>query len=396
MILRSRLALLSLLALPCAAPLSAKEKVYVGENFFLWDVYGYPDTTWQGVYYNCFDAVAIAQVGEYVFSINGAGLYSHAHLRTDSVQVLLSVPGQNPDGVDIAAHAGDALIASSNGAIVRIDAATQAHEGTLQVGHAVSALATSGNLLIAGSPDGSLRLGHAMSGGFELKAALGAPISALLPIGGTLFVGTSDGRVTPYDLSTGTLGSSFGVANDVQTLARYQGMLLVGGSDGSIRRHDPATGVLIDTLQRDFPVRALGNFDDASWIDLHAVQKNFLLATGLEYDLLAETGPELVGDYYLVLGSFVPAWHPSLQVYLDGVGIPLIPDAYTQFTLSGAVHGVIDDARGSVPQSGSIAAKFHLPPGFGPSFIAAHAVVTVDLAAGAVSGASPARYVWGN
>lgn len=395
MLPKSRLALLALVA--TAAPLAAKEKVFVGENFFLWDVYGYPDTqSWENAYYNCFNAVSAADVDGTIWSLDGDGRFSFVHLRTHHLQVLQQLPGQDPDGVDVAAHGGDALVAYSDGTIVRLDGATKAFEGSLHVGASVSAMTTSGDLVAVGSPDGTLRLGNAHTGDFIEIGKLGGPIASLHEMGGVLYAGMPGGTVGRVELATKQWLAPFPVGNDAQTLAEFDGLLLVGGTNKSIERLLPATGELVDTLQRQFPVLALASFDDPTWIDQHVVTHSTSFATGVDHDLVISTGPELVGDYYLVVGSFTYAWTPDFQVVLDGIEIPLQIDAYTLFTLSGAVNSVISNARGIIPAGGMAAAKFHTAPGqFAQWFSAFHSIVTLDLATGTVSGSSTWRQVWG-
>ncbi|TAJ23273.1 MAG: hypothetical protein EPO68_03540 [Planctomycetota bacterium] len=395
MLPKSRLALLALVA--AAAPVAAKEKVFVGENFFLWDVYGYPDTqSWENAYYNCFNAVSAADVDGTIWSLDGDGRYSFVHLRTHNLQVLQPLPGDEADGVDVAAHGGDALVAYSDGTIVRIDGVKKTFEGALHVGASVSAMTTSGDLVAVGSPDGTLRLGNAQTGDFVEVAKLGGAISSLHELGGVLYAGTPTGTIARIELATKQPLAPFTVANDAQTIAEYQGLLLVGGTDKTIERIAPATGELVDTLLRDFPVLALASFDDPTWIDHHVVTHSSSLATGVDHDLAISTGPELVGDYYMVVGSFTYAWTEDFQVVLDGVEIPLQPDAYTLFTLSSGVSSVISNARGIIPAGGMAAAKFHTAPGQVTQWFSAfHSIVTLDLATGTVSGSSTWRQVWG-
>lgn len=395
MLPKSRLALLALVA--TAAPLAAKEKVFVGENFFLWDVYGYPDTqSWENAYYNCFNAVSAADVGGTIWSLDGDGRFSYVHLRTHHLQVLQQLPGLDPDGVDVAAHAGDALVAYSDGTIVRLDGATKTFEGELHVGASVSAMTTSGDLVAVGSPDGTLRLGNAQSGDFVEIGKLGGSIASLHEMGGVLYAGLPGGSVARVELATKKWLAPFTVSNDAQTIAEFEGLLLVGGTNKTIERLLPATGELVDTLQRQFPVLALASFDDPTWIDQQVVTHSTSFATGVDHDLVIATGPELVGDYYMVVGSFTYAWTPDFAVVLDGVEIPLQIDSYTLFTLSSGVSSVISNARGIIPASGMAAAKFHTAPGqFSQWFSAFHSIVTLDLATGTVSGSSTWRQVWG-
>ncbi|TAJ23272.1 MAG: hypothetical protein EPO68_03535 [Planctomycetota bacterium] len=393
MLRTSRFAAWLLLAPAFAAPAAANDKVYVADSAFLWDLHGQPNV-WDEAYYNCFDAVSVAQVGEFLLSVDGDGRFSYAHLKTRYVQVLLQLP---VDGVDVAAHGGDALVAGSDGRIVRLDGKTWQPKGALSVDAPISALTTRGDLVAVGSSTGELWLGNATSGDFTSSCVVPGPITSLLELDGTLFFATQSGAVWRCDVATGGIGFGFQAGNDAQTMAVDAGTLLVGGTDKTIERRDPKTGALLETLLRDQPVRALANYSDPRDIDLHSVTHSMWLAQGVDYDLVVEAGPEHAGEYYLVLGSLQPAWFPGTELFVDGVGLPLAIDDYFLLTLSGGASSFLKNARGFLPANGSVTAKFALPAGSASltQIYAVHAAVTLDLGAGAVSASSTWRQLWG-
>jgi hypothetical protein len=308
--------------------------------------------------------------------------------------VLLQLPIEG--GVDVAGHGTDMLVAGADGTLVRIDGTTLQPEATLQVGAVVSAMTTSGDLLAVGAADGTLWIGNAMTGGFTAACDVGAPITSLHALDGTLFFGTQSGQVWRYDIGSGGIAFGFSVSNDAQAMASYAGTLLVGGTNETVERHDPATGALLETLRRDAPVRALATYDDPTEIELVQTTHSTSLPLGVNIDLALDAGPEHAGQFYLVLGSFQPVWQPGSELFVNGIGVPLVVDDYFMLTLSGAASGFLQNARGILPASGKATANFVLPPL--PStqswLYAAHAAVTFDFGAGVVTASSTWRQFW--
>ena len=96
------------------------------------------------------------------------------------------------------------------------------------------------------------------------------------------------------------------------------------------------------------------------------------------------------GDFYLILGSISGA-EPALP--LGSVAVPLVPDFYTQFTLSQPNSALLPASFGQLDPWGRAYASFELPPGSPPSTIGLtvhHAFVVLDQTTLALESASNA------
>ena len=96
------------------------------------------------------------------------------------------------------------------------------------------------------------------------------------------------------------------------------------------------------------------------------------------------------GDIYLIVGSISGA-EPALP--LGSVAVPLVPDFYTQFTLSQPNSALLPASFGQLDPWGRAYASFELPPGSPPSTIGLtvhHAFVVLDQTTLALESASNA------
>ena len=101
---------------------------------------------------------------------------------------------------------------------------------------------------------------------------------------------------------------------------------------------------------------------------------------------------EHAGDFYLLLGT-LSGTAPVLP--LGSLDLPLVPDAYTQFTLAFPNSPLLSASLGQLDPWGRANASLVLPPGSAPSFVgqtAHHAFVVLDqtsLALESVSNPTP-------
>ncbi|MBI1381682.1 MAG: hypothetical protein GC161_11420 [Planctomycetaceae bacterium] len=96
------------------------------------------------------------------------------------------------------------------------------------------------------------------------------------------------------------------------------------------------------------------------------------------------------GDFYLILGSISGA-EPALP--LGSVAVPLVPDFYTQFTLSQPNSALLPASIGQLDPWGRAYASFELPPASPPSTIGLtvhHAFLVLDQTTLALESASNA------
>ena len=96
------------------------------------------------------------------------------------------------------------------------------------------------------------------------------------------------------------------------------------------------------------------------------------------------------GDFYLIVGS-LSGVEPALP--LGNVAVPLVPDIYTQFTLSQPNSALLPTSFGQLDPWGRAYASFELPPGSPPSTIGLtlhHAFVVLDQTTLALEAASNA------
>ena len=124
-------------------------------------------------------------------------------------------------------------------------------------------------------------------------------------------------------------------------------------------------------------------------VHLHSLNPSTQL-TGLKSQVSTSAGgtqplqlaacPEHAGDFYLLLGS-LSGTAPALP--LGALDLPLVPDAYTQFTLASPNSPFLPASIGQLDPWGRADTSFRLPPGSAPSFVgqtAHHAFLVFDLA----------------
>jgi hypothetical protein len=109
-----------------------------------------------------------------------------------------------------------------------------------------------------------------------------------------------------------------------------------------------------------------------------------------------DAGVAQAGRYYAVLGS-ASGTEPGID--LDGELLPLAVDAYTDFTLTNANQGPLQQSFGLLDGAGTASAAFVLPAGGDPGLVGLelhHAFPVLDLVGGSVTFASnavPLRFV---
>ncbi|QDU65662.1 CHRD domain-containing protein [Engelhardtia mirabilis] len=113
-------------------------------------------------------------------------------------------------------------------------------------------------------------------------------------------------------------------------------------------------------------------------------------ANGIKLDMDVSVGPDAAGDLFWVLGS-LSGTTPGLPV--DGMNLPLNPDAYFLLTLNNPNQPPLSPSQGFL-SGGQDLARFEIAPGVLTPLIGAtlnHAFVGVDLGALVVNFASNAQ-----
>lgn len=104
--------------------------------------------------------------------------------------------------------------------------------------------------------------------------------------------------------------------------------------------------------------------------------------SGASLGLQLAAGSDLAGNLYLVLGSLAGN---APGVPLDGVVLPLVPDAYTTLSLSSAGSGLFQNTLGNLDTCGKAAATLAFPAGL-PAALAGsevhHAYLVIDSVGG--------------
>jgi outer membrane protein assembly factor BamB len=103
------------------------------------------------------------------------------------------------------------------------------------------------------------------------------------------------------------------------------------------------------------------------------------LAAGGVQGLRLRGGPALAGDAYIVLGS---ASGTASGLVLDGFELPLVSDAYTQFTLANAGGPLLQGSVGLLDSLGRAQASVRIPAGLNPGLAGLalqHAWLSIDL-----------------
>lgn len=166
------------------------------------------------------------------------------------------------DATALAIHAGDLLVAGTNGAVLRYDLATGMLTGSLPVSIPVHAMLRVGNHLFVGSHFGVVQRADLSTGGpFSFWGTCGGPIDGLATDGTALILGTTNGVVYRIGLIDQQVYTNFSVGNDITALGMSLGHLLVGDSTGAIRRVDAVTGAVHTEMQVGSVIAALALTD---------------------------------------------------------------------------------------------------------------------------------------
>ncbi|HKX45849.1 MAG TPA: hypothetical protein VJP77_04050 [Planctomycetota bacterium] len=106
------------------------------------------------------------------------------------------------------------------------------------------------------------------------------------------------------------------------------------------------------------------------------------LAVGGVQFLEVDAGPAHAGELHLLLGSSTGT---TPATPLDGVLVPLVPDAYSLFTIASANQAPLIGTLGVLDSAGAATPKFRLTPGTEPALAGAllhHASVVFDSGSG--------------
>jgi hypothetical protein len=113
------------------------------------------------------------------------------------------------------------------------------------------------------------------------------------------------------------------------------------------------------------------------------------LSAGGALALEIDTGPGYQGLPYLILGS-LSGTSPGIAV--DGVVLPLVPDAYLDHTLLFAGSPAYDGTAGVLDPDGATTAQIAFPPGIDPSLagqVAHHAALVFGPSGDAIWASEP-------
>lgn len=115
------------------------------------------------------------------------------------------------------------------------------------------------------------------------------------------------------------------------------------------------------------------------------------LSNGARAEVVLDLHPALAGDAYLVLGSATGA-SPGTPVG-GGLVLPLVVDAYTDFTLFGANSQFLPNSFGLLDEHGDAQCAIAVPPGTAPSLAGltfCYAALVIDPVTGDATGVTQA------
>jgi hypothetical protein len=246
-----------LLAISAAAALSASARA--GDIFvscmdeFVYRVSGQSTVMVPTI---CMDIRAMAADKEMLYLADSSGgLYRIDTFNGMSIQTvvtMLPMPAQS-----LAAGGGTLFVGSNDGNLRRLDPATGQVLNTWNIFSDLRAMSLSGGTVIAGGMNTLIYKGDANTGGYAMIAACGGQVTALATNGTLVLAGTPQGIVYRYSIS-GMYDGTFELPNVVISgMAMDRDVLVVVDMAGVLRRVNPTSGAVLETRALPAPATSV-------------------------------------------------------------------------------------------------------------------------------------------
>lgn len=317
---------------------------------------------------------AMAQMGNQLIVAESSGFLSTYGLSSGLLEGLFEV---ETDATDMVVHDGTLLISGSDGIIHRVNPVTGATLETFDTGFDIAALATDGDMLFAGTPFGVFHQKDLSTDSpFTFAGTCGGPINSIISRDDELYLGDTTGNVYVFDKSTTFVTYAYAVSNDATSIVADGDHFLIGGSDGTVLRVLPPFGTVVASF--NVPTGVGDLFHESASSALVADRQELSLSAGGQVGFDVRVHENVPADTYFVFGT-LSGKTPALD--FPGFLFPLVPDTYTDITVTQANTGPFGNTFGAIDGDGNAAATLTIPGGvFGSlaGVTAHHAALAID------------------